>query len=114
MSGEKRWTLGLVLGGEVSKGLLFRGFNARSALLGCGEQPRWLSCSGATEKPVLDPESTASILCYCLYFRRIWKRGFAYYNYSVNIYQIRSSCCGSVVTNPTSIHEDAGLIPGLA
>ena len=25
-----------------------------------------------------------------------------------------SSCCGSVVTNPTSIHEDVGLIPGLA
>ena len=25
-----------------------------------------------------------------------------------------SSCCGSVVTNPTSIHEDAGSIPGLA
>ena len=24
-----------------------------------------------------------------------------------------SSCCGSVVTNPTSIHEDAGSIPGL-
>ena len=27
------------------------------------------------------------------------------------IYQ--SSHCGSAVTNPTSIHEDAGLIPGL-
>ena len=25
-----------------------------------------------------------------------------------------SSCCGSVETNLTSIHEDAGLIPGLA
>ena len=25
-----------------------------------------------------------------------------------------SSRCGSVETNPTSIHEDAGLIPGLA
>ena len=24
-----------------------------------------------------------------------------------------SSCCGSVVTNPTCIHEDSGLIPGL-
>ena len=23
------------------------------------------------------------------------------------------SCCGSVVTNPTSIHEDAVSIPGL-
>ena len=26
----------------------------------------------------------------------------------------RSSHCGSVVTNPTSIHEDSGSIPGLA
>ena len=25
-----------------------------------------------------------------------------------------SSCCGSVVTNPTSIHEYVGLIPGPA
>ena len=25
-----------------------------------------------------------------------------------------SSPCGSVATNPTSIHEDAGSIPGLA
>ena len=25
----------------------------------------------------------------------------------------RSSCCGSVVTNLTSTHEDEGLIPGL-
>ena len=28
--------------------------------------------------------------------------------------QSRSSHCGSVVTNPTRIHKDAGLIPGLA
>lgn len=27
---------------------------------------------------------------------------------------LRSSCHGSVVTNPTSIHEDSGYIPGLA
>ena len=26
----------------------------------------------------------------------------------------RSSCCGSAVTNPTSIHEDAGSISALA
>ena len=25
-----------------------------------------------------------------------------------------SSCCGTRETNPTSIHEDAGSIPGLA
>ena len=28
--------------------------------------------------------------------------------------QMRSSCCGLVVTNPTSIYEDIGSIPGLA
>ena len=27
--------------------------------------------------------------------------------------ELRSSCCGSVVTNPTIIHEDLGLISGL-
>ena len=27
---------------------------------------------------------------------------------------IRSSHCGAAETNPTSIHEDAGSIPGLA
>ena len=26
----------------------------------------------------------------------------------------KSSCYGSAVTNPASIHEDVGLIPGLA
>ena len=30
------------------------------------------------------------------------------------IKSLGSSHCGSVVTNPTSIHEDLGLIPGLA
>ena len=27
---------------------------------------------------------------------------------------MQSSCCGSAEMNPTSIHKDAGLIPGLA
>ena len=27
--------------------------------------------------------------------------------------KFRSSCCSLAVTNPTSIHEDAGSIPGL-
>ena len=27
--------------------------------------------------------------------------------------QIGSSCCGAMETNPTSIHEDTGSIPGL-
>ena len=30
------------------------------------------------------------------------------------IISIGSSCCGSEVTNPTSTHENTGLIPGLA
>ena len=32
----------------------------------------------------------------------------------INVLGGWSSHCGSVVTNPTSIHEDAGLIPGPA
>ena len=28
--------------------------------------------------------------------------------------EIGNSCCGAAETNPTSIHEDAGSIPGLA
>ena len=27
--------------------------------------------------------------------------------------QIRSSCRGSAITNPTSVHEDSGSVPGL-
>ena len=30
------------------------------------------------------------------------------------MYTFGSSLCGTVETNPTGIHEDAGLIPGLA
>ena len=29
------------------------------------------------------------------------------------ILSYRSSCCGAAATNPTSIHEDVGSIPGL-
>ena len=32
--------------------------------------------------------------------------------YNLNLHSIGSSYCGSVEANPTSIHEDAGLIPG--
>ena len=28
-------------------------------------------------------------------------------------YILGSSCCGAVETNPTGMHEDAGLTPGL-
>ena len=34
--------------------------------------------------------------------------------YNSWIIREKSSCCGSVEMNPTSIHEDAGLIPGFA
>ena len=33
---------------------------------------------------------------------------------ALNCSSIRSSLCGSAVTNPTRIHEDVGSIPGLA
>ena len=33
---------------------------------------------------------------------------------TLKIYESKSSHCGSVVTNPTSIHEDEGSIPSLA
>ena len=32
----------------------------------------------------------------------------------LKIFKSGSSLCGSEETNPTSIHEDVGLIPGLA
>ena len=33
---------------------------------------------------------------------------------SVKNFFLRSSCYGSAVSNPTSIYDDVGLIPGLA
>ena len=33
--------------------------------------------------------------------------------YAIGILVVRSSCCGSVEMNLTSIHEDVGSIPGL-
>ena len=35
-------------------------------------------------------------------------------NYICKRINVESSCCGSVVINTTSIHEDVSLIPGLA
>ena len=35
-------------------------------------------------------------------------------NRTLTFRQKRSSGCGSVEKNPTSVHEDVGLIPGLA
>ena len=37
-----------------------------------------------------------------------------YLNARISTSKLRSSHCGSVVMNLTSVHEDAGLIPGLA
>ena len=39
------------------------------------------------------------------------KKGYVQALFKNNPFQ--SSYCGSVVTNPTHIHEDAGSIPGL-
>ena len=38
---------------------------------------------------------------------------YQFSRYSLKEISLRSSHCGSVVMNPTSIHEDAGSIPGL-
>ena len=48
----------------------------------------------------------------------ILKMIIPYRSYTKNIFPLenngtRSSHCGSVVTNPTSTHEDADWIPGL-
>ena len=37
-----------------------------------------------------------------------------FFHWETEITHTRISCCGSVVTNPTSVHEDASLIPALA
>ena len=42
-----------------------------------------------------------------------WNRG-EYYLFIINKLGLRSSCRGSAVINPASIHEDVGLIPDLA
>ena len=47
-----------------------------------------------------------TISCVCVY---IYISSYIYQYYTV-----RSSCCGSVVMNLTSNHEDAGSIPGFA
>ena len=42
------------------------------------------------------------------------KKNYTTYNPIQNTKKLRSSHCGSVVTNLTSIHEDVGSIPSLA
>ena len=39
--------------------------------------------------------------------------GILYNELGQHLEDLGSSCRGSTVMNPTSIHEDAGLIPGL-
>ena len=40
---------------------------------------------------------------------------FYYQNcHTENLKELGSSCCGTAETNPTSIHEDVGSIPGRA
>ena len=46
---------------------------------------------------------------------RFWQIASLHLNYNSSIKSgLGSFCCGSVVMNPTSIHEDVGSIPGLA
>ena len=47
-----------------------------------------------------------------LFTRELFKTGAE--KLSIKNEESGSSCCGSVETNPTSIHEDKGSIPGLA
>ena len=76
-----------------------------------------LNSSVVGHRPFSWKESYSVISC--------WKHIYIVINYNdslslqhavfLNIKSLRgSSCCGSVVTNLTSIHEDAGSIPGLA
>ena len=43
-----------------------------------------------------------------------WTFNQSAYFFPSKKYSMESSCCGSVVMNQTSNHEDVGLIPGLA
>ena len=56
-------------------------------------------------------DTNSLILTLKIYFN--FRNDNKYYQL-VNITQDRRSCCGSAVTIPTSILEDAVLIPGLA
>ena len=63
-----------------------------------------LSCENAGEPwPALSSKSTTRVT-------------LVVFNFPVATFskaRKQSSCCGSVVMDPTSIHEDVGLIPGL-
>ena len=54
-------------------------------------------------------------VCVCIYVcAYIYKHIYSeiLYIYIHILRSVRNSHCGSVVMNPTSIHEDAGSIPG--
>ena len=62
------------------------------------------------------------VKCWAHIWANLWKQHSAHTGYMpmwtpatkhVRSYGAQSSCCGSAVANPTSIHEDAGSIPGL-
>ena len=60
----------------------------------------WLQVGGTTWSD-LDPAAEELTHCYGLNC------------VSTKIRMLGNSHCGSVVMNPTSVHEDMGLIPGL-
>ena len=57
--------------------------------------------------PVLLPYYLWYTLCFKIKIRKLEKKKSTRFQYG-------SSCCGSAVRIPTSIHEDVGLILGLA
>ena len=59
---------------------------------------------------ILLPESDDLSLSVFLYSKGL---ALADRHVDVKICSVRSSCCGAVEANPTSIHEDVGSIPGL-
>ena len=63
-------------------------------------------CKGGTE---LLTSSPACLVLFLVFRNKIWQR-----KRKKKPQQKGSSLCGSAVTNPTSIYEDAGSIPVLA
>ena len=59
-------------------------------------------------KTVCNPEGRRENMNLCWTLVSTWP------NEGVRLDHLRSSHCGTVEMNLTSIHEDAGLIPGLA
>ena len=72
----------------------------------------------ATIKPINISITSHGHDCLCVCVVRIKINSLskfqAYDTVLLSIVTIQGSCCGSVITNLTSIHKDEGSIPGLA